>query len=70
MTNRWYHLTMRSNNSDLEIIERLEVADLPAAVAEAKATLATMKATTGIPSDIRIKLLQFIGDVPPELTPP
>lgn len=64
MTNRYYQLTMRSNNSDIDIIERLEVADLPSAVNAAKTTLATVKAISGIPNDIRIKLLQFAGDVP------
>lgn len=64
MVNRYYTLTMRSNNTDIEIIDRLEVADLTAAINTSKATLATVKAIPGISSDMRIKLLQFTGDVP------
>jgi hypothetical protein len=64
MTNRYYTLLMRSNNVDLEVVDRLEAVDVAAAVTQAKATLTTLKAISGIPPDLRIKLLQFAGDVP------
>jgi hypothetical protein len=64
MTNRYYTLLMRSNNSDMEITERLEAADLSIAVNSSKATLAAMKAIPGVPPDLRIKQIQFAGDVP------
>jgi hypothetical protein len=64
MVNRYYQLTMYSNNTDIEINERLEVIDLTAAINLAKTTLVAVKAIAGMPTDIRIKRLSFIGEVP------
>jgi hypothetical protein len=54
---------------DIEILDRLEAADLPAAINTAKTTLTTVKAIPGMPTDMRIRLLQFTGDVPVEPVP-
>jgi hypothetical protein len=64
MVNRYYALVMYSNNSDIQINERLEVVDLTAAINASKATLVAVKAIAGMPADIRIKQLTFIGEVP------